>query len=144
MKKNTIHTEKFSFSKTNLKKAQNILQKYPKDKQRSAVMPLLFLAQEQNDGWISIACMSYIAEFLNIPDMHVYEVANFYTMYNKNPIGKHHIQVCRTASCWLRGAADITKACENKLGIKCGETTKDKLFTISEVSLSLLKTIPYP
>lgn len=96
-------------------------------------MPLLYLVQEQNNNWIPIAAMDHIAEILNIPKMYVYEVANFYTMYNKKPVGTYVIQVCRTTPCWLSGSDDITNICKKELGIDIGETTKDNKFTLVEV-----------
>ena len=123
----------FKFSASNLKKANDYIKKYPADKQRSAVMPLLYLVQEQHNNWIPLAAMDYIAELLNIPSIQVYEVANFYTMFNKQPVGKNLIQVCRTTPCMLNGAKEITNTCKKKLGIDIGETTKDKKFTLVEV-----------
>ncbi|MFQ3307740.1 MAG: NADH-quinone oxidoreductase subunit E [Candidatus Midichloriaceae bacterium] len=123
----------FKFTTENLKKAKKYIGKYPKGKQRSAVMPLLYLAQGQHNNWIPTAAMNYIAELLDMPEIQVYEVANFYTMYNKQPIGEYLIQVCRTTPCMLRGAKDITKACKKKLDIDLGETTKDGKFTLVEV-----------
>ena len=123
----------FKFSAGNLKKANDYIKKYPAGKQRSAVMPLLYLVQEQHDNWIPLVAMDYIAELLDIPAIQVYEVANFYTMFNKQPVGKNLIQVCRTTPCMLRGAKDITQTCKKKLGIELGETTKDNKFTLVEV-----------
>ncbi len=124
---------KFKFSPANLQKAAEILAKYPSDKKQSAVMPLLDLAQRQNDNWISVEAMDYIADFLQIPPMRVYEVASFYTMYNKNPVGKNLIQVCRTTPCWLNGSDKLTNLCKEHLGIEIGETSKDGIFTLMEV-----------
>jgi NADH-quinone oxidoreductase subunit E len=123
----------FKFSDENMIKAHEILKKYPKGKERSAVMPLLYLAQEQNDNWIPTTAMDYVADLLSIPPMQVYEVANFYTMYNKKPVGKYLIQICRTTPCWLCGSNNIVKTCKKELGIDIGETTEDKLFTLIEV-----------
>ncbi len=125
--------ESFSFSKANLQKAQEIVAKYPVGKKQSAVMPLLDLAQRQNNNWISIEVMDYIADFLEIPAMRVYEVVNFYTMYNTKPVGKYLLQVCRTTPCWLRGSNDITNLCKRYLNIGVGETSGDGLFTLMEV-----------
>lgn len=124
---------KFEFTKENLQKAKQIIAAYPKGKQQSAVMPLLDLAQRQNNNWIPRAAMDYIAEMLDMPFIRVYEVATFYTMYNKQPVGKHLIQVCRTTPCWLRGAESITDTCKQKLGIDVGETTSDEKFTLVEI-----------
>ena len=125
--------KEFKFTTENLAEAKSIIKKYPKKRQKSAVMPLLYLAQEQHDNWIPIAAMDYIAQLLDMTPMHVYEVANFYTMFNKQPVGKNLIQVCRTTPCMLRGAENITSICEKELGIKKGETTADKEFTLVEV-----------
>jgi NADH-quinone oxidoreductase E subunit len=125
--------EKFEFTKENLKNAQAIIAKYPAGKQQSAIMPLLDLAQRQHDNWLPIVAMDVIAEMLDMPKIRVYEVASFYTMYNKQPVGKNLIQICRTTPCWLRGSDEVTRACRKKLGIDIGETTKDGKFTLVEV-----------
>ena len=123
----------FQFTKQNMKKAEVIIKKYPDDNKRSAVMPLLHLAQEQNNNWIPRAAMDYIATLLRMKSMQVYEVVNFYTMYNKQPVGENLVQVCRTTPCWLRGADKITETCKKKLNIDLGETSSDKKFTLIEV-----------
>jgi NADH-quinone oxidoreductase subunit E len=123
----------FEFTPQNLALAKKIIAKYPKGKQQSAVMPLLDLAQRQHDNWIPTAAMDCIATMLEMPFIKVYEVASFYTMYNKQPVGENLIQICRTTPCWLRGSDTVTKVCKNKLGIDVGETTEDKKFTIVEV-----------
>jgi len=123
----------FEFTNTNLAAAKKIIAKYPKGKQQSAVMPLLDLAQRQHDNWIPTAAMDYIATMLDMPYIKVYEVASFYTMYNKQPVGQNLIQICKTTPCWLRGSDAVTKVCKDKLGIDIGETTPDKKFTIVEV-----------
>lgn len=125
--------EKFKFNKANREKVEDILSKYPEDKKESAVMPLLWLAQKQHENWIPVAAMDHIAEILDMPPMHVYEVATFYTMYNKKEVGKHLVQVCATTPCWLKGSDDITKACKKHLKINKGETTADGEFTLMEV-----------
>ncbi len=125
--------KEFAFTRDNLAKAQEIIAKYPKGKQMSAVMPLLDLAQRQHDNWIPTAAMECIANMLEMPLIKVIEVATFYTMYNKQPVGKNLIQVCRTTPCWLRGSDEVTKACTDKLGIVSGETTDDDKFTLVEV-----------
>lgn len=98
----------------------------------AALIPLLDLAQRQA-GWLPISAMNYVAEYLNMPRIRVYEVATFYTMFNRDPMGKYHVQVCTTTPCMLRGAEDVQHYIEKKLGIKNGETTKDGLFTLSVV-----------
>ena len=125
--------ESFKFTAENLKKAQEIIAKYPKSKQHSAVMPLLDLAQRQHDNWLPKAAMDYIADFLEMSPIQIYEIATFYSMYNKQPVGKYLVQICRTTPCWLEGSDNITKVCKNKLGIDIGETTTDGTFTLVEV-----------
>ncbi|MCE9508592.1 MAG: NADH-quinone oxidoreductase subunit NuoE [Alphaproteobacteria bacterium] len=123
----------FKFSAANMKKAEAHIAKYPKGKQASAVMPLLDLAQTQHDGWIPEAAMEEIGRILDMPRIKVFEVATFYTMYNLQPKGEHHLQLCTTTPCWLSGSAEVVKACEKHLGIKMGETTADGLFSMSDV-----------
>jgi len=123
----------FAFTSENAAKAKDIIAKYPDAWQASAVMPLLDLAQRQNDNWLSKAAMDHVAEMLEMPPIRVYEVATFYTMYNLKPVGKHHVQVCTNLPCWLRGSDSIVSACKNKLGIESGETTDDGQFTLTEV-----------
>ena len=96
--------EKFEFNTSSLEAAKIMIAKYPKGKQQSAVMALLYIAQKQNDNWIPLAAMKYIANYLAMPYISVYEVATFYTMYNLAPVGKHFVQVCTTTPCLLRGA----------------------------------------
>jgi NADH-quinone oxidoreductase E subunit len=128
-----VQPDKFEFTAENFKRAEEVIARYPAGRQRSAVMPLLEIAQEQHDGWLPRAAMDYVAAVLGLAPMKVYEVASFYTMYNLQPVGKHHLQVCTTTPCWLRGSDDIMKTCETKLGVKSGETTADGLFTLQEV-----------
>jgi NADH-quinone oxidoreductase subunit E len=123
----------FTFTPENMAEIEKVVAKYPKGKQASAVMPLLWLAQKQHGGWIPEKAMEEIGRLLDMPRIKVFEVATFYTMYNLKPVGKHLIQCCTTTPCWLRGSAEIVKACEDKLGIKMGETTKDGQFTMVEV-----------
>jgi len=121
------------FSDESLALAQRIISRYPEGKQKSALLPLLHLAQTEFGGWLSEGTMDYIASLLNIKPIEVYEVATFYTMYNMKPVGKCLIEVCRTGPCWLRGADDIVEHIEKKLGIKDGETTADGMFTLKTV-----------
>jgi len=123
----------FAFTKKNLAIIEGILKKYPEDRKTSAVLPLLDLAQRQNDGWLSPDAIEAVANFLNMPEIRVFEVASFYNMFNLKPVGKYHVQICGTTPCMLRDSENIIKTCENELGIKVGETTKDSLFTLSEV-----------
>ena len=123
----------FTFSDENMKKIEQFIAKYPKGKQQSAIMPLLDQAQRQHDNWIPEAAMEEIARILDVPRIRVFEVATFYTMYNLQPRGKHHLQFCTTTPCWLRGSADVVAACEKHLGIKLGGTTEDGMFTMTDV-----------
>jgi NADH-quinone oxidoreductase E subunit len=125
--------ETFAFNDESMAQAKMEIAKYPEGRQASAVMPLLDLAQRQNGGWLSRACIEYVADMLDMPDMRVLEVATFYTMYNLKPIGRHHVQVCTNLPCWLRGSDDVVQACRQTLGIDFGETTDDGLFTLTEV-----------
>ncbi|TVR95635.1 MAG: NADH-quinone oxidoreductase subunit NuoE [Rhodospirillales bacterium] len=126
-------TPPFFFTEANLEAARVIIAKYPEGRQASAVMPLLDLAQRQNGGWLSQAAIQYVADFLEMPTIRVYEVATFYTMYNLEPVGRHHVQVCTNLSCWLRGSDAILRTCREHLGVHPGETSEDGLFTVSEV-----------
>ena len=131
--KNTNQPESFSFSAENRAKVAAIIAKYPKGREASAVLPLLHLAQEQHDNWLPAAAMDHVAELLGMPHVRVYEVASFYTMFNTAPMGRHHIKVCTTTPCALRGATEIVGTLRKRLGIEVGATTKDGLFTIDEV-----------
>ncbi|KAH7916004.1 NdufV2, NADH dehydrogenase 24 kd subunit [Hygrophoropsis aurantiaca] len=124
----------FEFNADNLKKAEEIISRYPPQYRKAAVIPLLDLGQRQNKGWTSISVMNYVAKLLGMPPMRVYEVATFYTMFNREPIGDNFVQVCTTTPCMLRGSTDILQAtCSHLGGIKPGETTKDGKFTVIEV-----------
>jgi NADH-quinone oxidoreductase subunit E len=123
----------FAFTAENAARAKAIIAKYPPGKQASAVMPLLDLAQRQNKGWLPKEAMDHVAEMLGMARMRVYEVASFYEMYNRRPVGEHFVRICVTMPCQLRGADDIVRACEAELGIPSGETTSDGKFTIHEV-----------
>jgi NADH-quinone oxidoreductase subunit E len=153
MKPNVLPENKqpssFSFSADNLPKVEDILSRYPKGFQKSAVMPLLDLAQRQIadecleaetqqdkkpcGGWIPRAAMDEIARIIDVPAIKVYEVATFYSMYNLSPVGKYHIQCCTTTPCWLRGSSKVVAAIEKHLGIKVGQSTEDGNFTLTEV-----------
>ncbi len=123
----------FEFSPESRDAADAFIAKYPKGRQESAVMPLLDLAQRQHDGWLPRAAMDYVAEYLAMPPIRVYEVATFYTMYNLEPVGRNHVQVCTNLPCWLRGSDAIVEACKRTLGLEFGGTTEDGLFTLSEM-----------
>ena len=123
-----IHEEQpetFKFSESNLRLAEEILKKYPEKNKKSAVMPFLYLAQRQNKNWIPLAAMKYIANYLSMPYISVYEVATFYTMYNLAPVGKHFVQVCTTTPCLLRGADKIVNLCKKKISSKENEISKN-------------------
>jgi len=123
----------FEFSPSSLEAAKSIIVKYPKDKQQSAVMALLYLAQKQNSNWIPLAAMKYIGKFLDMPYIKVYEVATFYTMYNLAPVGKFFIQVCTTTPCMLRGAYKLVEACKEKISKNENELSKDQSCSWMEV-----------
>ncbi len=129
----SLQPENFQFTEENLILAHSHIAKYPKGRQASAVLPLLHIAQKQHNNWVPMAAVEYIAELLSMPTIKVFEVVTFYTMFNLAPLGKYHIQTCGTTPCWLRGSEEIKKTCEKKLGIKLNETTKDGLFTLTEV-----------
>ena len=123
----------FNFTPENEQQITEILKRYPSNYKKSAVIPLLFLAQNQNDNYVPLSAMNKIADILEIPPIDVYEVASFYTMFNRTPVGRFHLQVCGTTPCLVRGADKIFAALEEHLGIHIGETTADGLFTLSEV-----------
>jgi NADH-quinone oxidoreductase E subunit len=116
--------KEFKFSNENLKKVDQILKRYPEKNKKSAVMPLLYLAQRQNDNWIPLAAMKYIANYLDMPYISVYEVATFYTMYNLAPVGKYFIQVCTTTPCLIRGADKIVKLCKENISANENQISK--------------------
>ena len=123
----------FKFSNENLKQAEEILKKYPEKNKKSAVMPFLYLAQKQNNNWIPLAAMRYIAKFLDMPYIKVYEVATFYTMYNLAPVGKYLVQVCTTTPCMIRGANQLVEACKEKISENECELSNDKSCSWMEV-----------
>ena len=125
--------KKYQFSAETLALVHKIMARYPEGKQKSALLPVLHLAQAEFDGWLSSQAMDHVAEVLNITPIEVYEVASFYSMYNLKPVGKCLLEVCRTSSCWLMGSEDIVNHIEKKLGIKDGDTTKDGQFTLKTV-----------
>eukprot|EP00899_Mesostigma_viride_P009944 jgi/Mesvir1/18951/Mv18920-RA.1 len=123
----------FDFTPENMKKVEKLLSHYPANYKRSAVIPLLDLAQQQNQGWLPLAAMNKIAEIVDVPPMRVYEVATFYSMFNRHKVGKFHIMVCGTTPCRLRGAVAIENALKKHLGVEKFETTKDGWFTLGEM-----------
>ena len=122
----------FEFDSANLKRADAIIKKYPPQYKKGACMPLLDLAQRQI-GFTSISAMNYVAKMLDMPPMRVYEVATFYTMYQRKPVGKYHVQVCTTTPCQLCNSDQVIETVMEKLNIKPGEITKDGLFSLEEV-----------
>jgi NADH-quinone oxidoreductase subunit E len=121
------------FSEKKLSQVNEIVQRYPAGKQKSALLPVLHLAQEEFGGWLSIEAMDYVASLLDILPIEVYEVATFYSMYNLKPVGKFIFEVCQTGPCMLNGSDQIIDYIKEKLNIKVGETTKDGLFTLKTV-----------
>ena len=118
------------FSSEKLQKVQEIIARYPEGKQKSALLPVLHLAQEEFGGWLDVLVLDYVASLLQITPIEVYEVATFYTMFNVKPVGKYVLEVCRTGPCMLRGSDEILDYIKEKLQIKEGETTADGLFTL--------------
>jgi len=119
------------FSEDKLKEVQSMIDRYPEGKQKSALIPLLHLAQEEFGGWLSAETMDYVGTLLGIEPIEVYEVATFYSMYNLQPVGKHVFEVCHTGPCMLKGSDDIIGYIKSTLGIKVGETTADGMFTLA-------------
>ena len=117
--------ENFKFSPKNLNAMEKVISNYPKGKEQSAVMALLYIAQRQNDNWIPLSAMKYIAKFLNMPYIKVYEVATFYSMYNLTPVGKYFFQVCTTTPCMLRGAYELVDICKKKISKNESKISKD-------------------
>ena len=128
-----IQPENFEFNSASLEAAKTIVAKYPKDKQQSAVMALLYIAQKQNNNWIPLAAMKCIGKFLDMPYIKVYEVATFYTMYNLSPVGKYFIQVCTTTPCMIRGAYKLVEACKEKISENENELSKNQSCSWMEV-----------
>jgi NADH-quinone oxidoreductase subunit E len=126
-------TRPIQFSDATMALVQKIIKRYPEGRHKSALLPILHLAQAEFNGWLSTETMDYVASILNIKPIEVYEVASFYSMYNLRPVGKCMLEVCRTGPCQLRGSDDIIEYLENKLGIKDGETTADGMFTLKSV-----------
>ena len=125
--------ENFEFNPSSLEAAKVIISKYPKGKQQSAVMALLYIAQKQNNNWIPLAAMKYIAKFLDISYINVYEVATFYSMYNLQPVGKYFIQICTTTPCMIRGAYKLVDVCKKNISEKENELLEKKNCSWTEV-----------
>lgn len=121
------------FSEQKLKEVDQIVARYPAGKQKSALLPVLHLAQQEFGGWLDVPVMDYVAGLLKLEPIEVYELATFYSMYNLKPVGRYMFEVCQTGPCMLKGSDDIIHYIYEKLGIKPGETTKDGLFTLKTV-----------
>ena len=123
----------FEFSAENMLETKKIIKNYPEGKQQSAVMALLYLAQKQNNNWIPLAAMKYIAKLLEMPYIKVYEVATFYSMYNVSPVGNYFIQICTTTPCMISGAYKLVEACKEKISTNERELSKNKSCSWMEV-----------
>ncbi len=123
----------FIFSNKNLKKKDEIFKKYPETKRKSAIMPLLYLVQKQNNGWIPLVGVQYVADILDVPYIKVFEVATFYSMYNLAPVGKYFVQVCTTTPCMIRGSSKIVDMCKKYISEKQGQLSKDEKSSWVEV-----------
>ncbi len=121
------------FSEEKIKEVNGIIARYPEGKQKSALLPVLHLAQEEFGNWLDVPVMDYVASLLQLEPIEVYEVATFYSMYNLKPVGRYMFEVCHTGPCMLRGSDDIIQYIHDKLGIGPGETTADGLFTLKTV-----------
>jgi len=125
--------ESFEFSKDNLHEAENIIKQYPKNRKASAVLALLYLVQKQHDNWIPLAAIKYVAKFLEIPYIQVYEVATFYSMFNLAPVGKYFVQICTTTPCMIRGSNKVIDVCKKHIANNQNELSKNKLCSWTEV-----------
>ncbi|MBA3649303.1 MAG: NAD(P)H-dependent oxidoreductase subunit E [Chitinophagales bacterium] len=125
--------QKQEFSSQALQHANEIIGRYPEGKQKSAILPILHLAQDEFGNWLSAEVMDYVAGLLKIQPIEVYEVATFYSMYNLKPVGRFLLEICHTGPCEIRGAEKLIDTLKNKLGIEVGETTADGLFTLKRV-----------
>ena len=128
-----IQPESFEFSKDNLQESEKEIKKYPKDKKASAVLALLYLVQKQNDNWIPLAAIKYVAKLLGIPYIQVYEVSTFYSMFNLSPVGKYFVQICTTTPCMIRGANKIVNVCKKYIAKNKNEVSENKLCSWVEV-----------
>ena len=132
-KSSALQPKEFKWTNENLKKIENIIEKYPKNRKQSAVLPILDLAQRQNNGWLSQKAIENVSKTLDMSFIRVMEIATFYSMFNLEPIGKYFIQLCRTTPCWLKGSDKLLNTAKNVTGCELGSTSKDKLFTLVEV-----------
>lgn len=123
----------FAFSEQALAECRAIMERYPAGRSKSALIPILHIAQAGNDGWLSVPAMDAVAGLLGIRPIEVYEVASFYSMFNLRPVGRHVLEICRTTPCMLRGGDELIAHAEKRLGIHVGETTRDGVFTLKAV-----------
>ncbi len=123
----------FNFNSENLAKAKKIIKMYPTNFKESSIMPLLSIAQSQNNGWLPKKAIEYVSNFIEVPEIKVLEIATFYSMYNLSPVGKFHIEVCTTTPCMLRGSDSMVDLCKKKLGLEIGEITEDGVFSLGRV-----------
>ena len=128
-----VQPKDFTFNAVNLSKAKEILKIYPKNYKESSIMPLLSIAQYQNNGWLPKKAIEYVSKFLNVPEIKVLEIATFYSMYNLSPVGKNHIEVCTTSPCMLRGSDEILVKLKKLTGVNTGEISKDCVFSLNKV-----------
>ena len=128
-----VQPKDFTFNAGNLSKAKEILKIYPKNYKESSIMPLLSIAQYQNDGWLPKKAIEYVSKFLNVPEIKVLEIATFYSMYNLSPVGKYYVQVCTTTPCMIRGANKLVEACKEKISDNENELSNDKSCSWMEV-----------
>ena len=128
-----IQPENFKFSELNLKEAEKEIKKYPKNRKASAVLPLLYLVQKQNENWIPISAIKYVAKILEVPYIKVYEVVTFYSMFNLSPIGKYFVQVCTTTPCMIRGANKLVDVCKKYISKNQNELSENKICSWTEV-----------
>ena len=125
--------ESFELSQDNLHEAENIIKKYPKNRKSSAVLAILYLVQKQHDNWIPLAAIKYVARFLEIPYIQVYEIVTFYSMFNLAPVGKYYVQICTTTPCMIRGASKLVDVCKKNIAKNQNELSKNKLCSWTEV-----------
>ena len=129
----SLQPKDFTFDNTNLGKAKEIVKMYPKNYKESSIMPLLSIAQNQNNGWLPKKAIEYVSSFLDVPEIKVLEIATFYSMYNLSPVGKNHIEVCTTSPCMLRGSDEILLKLKELIGVNIGEVSKDCIFSLNKV-----------
>jgi NADH-quinone oxidoreductase E subunit len=128
-----IQPKNFNFSEANLKEAEKEIKKYPKNRKASAVLPLLYLVQKQNENWIPISAIKYVAKILEVPYIKVYEVVTFYSMFNLSPVGKYFVQVCTTTPCMIRGANKLVDVCKKYISKNQNELSENKTCSWTEV-----------